>query len=1530
MSEYFRGFITGFIIVTLFFSNPVFAYSIDNYQSSLNNQKVVNQIYFEENNLPSNQNFNENNQSVLNNEINDVVDRDVTDPSRPFTCDLVSLTNAEADKLVKLAGDGFAGEEISDGREDIADGTNLEGLELIGPSSDGETAIKQSPPAKAASSDRFSFLSDRTVSGPFGVGVVLDDTLRVGRCDGLEQEECRIYGEGLSLRTSGKGFVTNVVNVFGSLGQSDVRESITLDDNELEEMKQNFLDENSPNFMVAGIEPTEQIRNSFRVDRYNVVQSTNCANAACMISTYSAFDKYFNTWYSFEMVASNFGPTLLGSAKRLFQSTRRGSGSLSKINQWYDDLTQRIKDIPARARGLDRGQMYQERINQHGLGEHFKDLTIKKGLFSTGAKGKIFTDVSNDAAMRNLTPVQKREYLRALEDLRAFARTSKIKVDGINSRLQVAIRTGDTAEQHKIAMELAQEYKYWDDILALDFPEWIKNSGNLSGFSQFNVKKNLAADGVGYINLAEEGAFNTTTILEEFANSGHWGRWSNTIDGKTFNAVPFNPRTGTGGGLRLFEVRPSRVVQPGVGPDDIQRALGSQGTAGQFISVRTTGETIPLSQTNLDLINSGTYPGPFDLVVGDWAVKQRLNPVTGIMEDVILEPQQMAEILTQKRVYGRINTANRNLDDLYYSLRVRPEYNGGRSFGLLDSQFQQEQNFLKDYYTNFRIGAVTGTVKPILYWQAKQGFGYEDFSAYMLPDTWSQIEIYQGTDEVFANSFVDFFANEGSDQGDLFKQVLNTPVFIWNFIATRAAEARSHVASDMVTRISGSSEGIYTEGFSPTTKNIMRDEVENIAFYSHNENCSGCSAGFNFIGNNLVVTIEAPSKIGAYIVEATPAEIAEQKGSTLIAYTHRSNLRGQDGKVPGGEINLVAARNEGTTCEDALRKSLIGFVLPKSSTAGLVIGAYESMFYLMGIGPGIIASVFMQLLVTSELQDCVDDKEGYYIHFYDPPSQRRAQTSSKEVISSQNITDSFANMSDNLKQAASEGNAVASALDEISTEFQNFASNAKRDNLLQARIDMLPPNRGSIAGREVFYIWYKGNQMPTGLKTEGTQVITDGNDSVTINYQEGSAYINDEKIIDDKKEIIGMSVNDTRTPATMIPKTISTASAPNTDEIVFELTSAKEVYVRQQQVLDCIRAAIEAQSGITYSGNEISQVFGDLIEMSTTNYEKVSVSGGEIHLEGSSPRAKGGALSRFIVDGFWNARLSMDANRHVDAGKFKGMAFENGSIVVNKENNELVIWLRHHQNAILTNREVSGLNVKKATIENEDECQVPAIELEAMGFAGDEIGMQKVENFNKSMDHLGPFNQFTTDSKIYLFYSIRDPETGECVDYFRVIDKETGRIITDSEIVGGIIQDQDGKLSFRTADGKNHTLDFSAEGGIPKVSYNNAPPETLRTAQGPGGSFWYDPNSGRWYPENSIQIPLGDSFKNDGSWSRVGDDGKVTTTGGNPMTFNIGPQGGEGFNIPSLPESIAMQLIFIVAFLGAIFYITKVKKKEDF
>jgi hypothetical protein len=506
-------------------------------------------------------------------------------------------------------------------------------------------------------------------------------------------------------------------------------------------------------------------------------------------------------------------------------------------------------------------------------------------------------------------------------------------------------------------------------------------------------------------------------------------------------------------------------------------------------------------------------------------------------------------------------------------------------------------------------------------------------------------------------------------------------------------------------------------------------------------------------------------------------------------------------------------------------------------------------------------------------------------------------------------------------------NIASQALTKVKDQFQEFSQEAKAANILQANLEMLPPNSGTLIGQELFYFWFRGSSMPVGYETTGKKIITDGNIAVEINKESGRIRVNGETIVD-SEDNVRMTASDLRVPAEIVPLTLTKAAAPMNAETVFELNTNGEIFVKNKEVLDCVQLAVKEQVGIEYSGDELTQVFGELTALRTTSYGSVFARDGKIQLEGRAPRAQGGFDSKFVIDGYWQARL-VEGGSDLNAGKFIGMSFKHGSIVLKEETNELIIWLRQHKDSVLTDKDVAGLKATPTTvIDPETECPVPAIDLEAMPYPNDELGQKKVENFNNSMDHLGPFTQFSTDKKIFIFYSKLDPETGECIDYFRVIDKETGEILTDSEIVGGLKQSDDGTISFQTADGKTHELKFDAENGVPKVSYNGQPPETLRTAQGPNGSFWYDPETGLWYPENGMQIPLNQSYKDNGGYFST-EDGKFSGKAGNPMTFNIGQQGGGAFSIPSLPETAAGMILFVSLFLAISFIATRpIQKKK--
>ena len=1534
MSEVTRAFVFAVMLLALVFGQPALAYSVDAQIQTASFEDAIDTTLIAPTTFPTTSTTTATPPVTTTTSTTTPPEGTTTTSpplAAPVVCDVTELSLKEAKALMDLTSAGFQGDNIGDGQDRNADGIKLDTVELVGESTDGKTAVKQEAPNQAAKADRFRIFAERGIDGPFGIGIVLEDTLRVGRCEDTEQEGCRVYGNGLSYRTSGKGFRSDLVNAFTSLKDTSGRIALGVSEEEYKSMQNNIFDDDQNNFTVASVQPTDQIQNSFMTQKYTAKQASNCLSSECVVATYSAFDKYYNAWFSTEMVVSSFGPTLLHQSKKLFGFGRRAGKTswVKKTNDWLEKTRQKWNDIPVEAWGRDRIGRFQNNLKENGLGDLWKEITINKKAFSSGMGGYTDNLMKADSAIMKLPPAQKKKFFQSLDDFRAYTRASNTKIGMWNTAYGDAFKAAggnralEEAAQVDFARKLAGEYAYWDDVVYLDFPEWIKDSGNLTGFKEFTLKRNNTLPGQGFINLADEGSFNAKGMMTQFSENGDWSKWAGSGDPTTFKAVGAGlPDSGK---LVLYELdKAGAVIKVGASADDMVSYLGTSGSGAKAIRNNLTGEVRTLNQQNIDLVRSGGWGGNFDLVETAW--KPRVDSATG--NQLYLGSDELAPILTQKRVFGRVGTAQNNMDDLYYALRENPEFIQRRNWSLLDAQLSKEKDFIQNFYKQpLQTGLTKGTLFPVLYWNLKKGAGIESVSAYMLPDTWTAITVSQGEEDIYNDSYIDFFANEGSDQGDMFARAINMPISVYNFIATKFTEENNTIAGDWVTRITGSSEGIQPEGF--VAKAITRDEVQDLVFYSHNESCSGCNGNITLNEENILrLTVSSPVEIDSFVAEATDSKTAGQKGSTIIAYTHHSDLAGKSGQIEGGDIDLVTDRELGNTCDQKLSELGLGWA---GNASGLILAGGESMFYVVGLGPGIIGSVIQQTLLTPKIQDCVDDKEGYYIHFYDPPPATAQKKKTKEVLSSETLSDTVSNMATNLKSSISNtDNPIAKSVGDMTEQFQQFAGQAKQQGILQAKIDMLPPSKGTVSGEEVFYIWTKGNMMPTGLKTEGEMVVKDGNKEFRADFENGDVYVNGKKVIDNKKEIVGLASNDMRAPATMIPRRVNTVSAPNSSETVFEVNGVGEVFVRQDMVLACILSAIKNQSGITYSGNELAQVFGKLKTINTAGYEKVFVRDNAIHLEGSGPRAQGDLASKFIIDGFWNSRLEVSRDKVIDSGKFVGMAFENGSIVLNKETNELVVWLRQHKDSVLTNNEVAGLNAKKTTIADPDNgCEQPAIELEAMAFPNDELGQKKVENFNTSMSTMGPFTQFTTDGKIYEFYSVRE-DSGECKDYFRVIDKETGKVLTDKEIVGGITQGADGKLSFQTADGKTHTLEFDAENGVPTLKYNGGPTETLRTAQGPNGSFWYDPSTGKWYPENSMQIPLSQAFKDNGMYYGPDGTGNVSGQPYNPMTFNLGPQDGQGFNIPSLPETASQLALFIAMFLAIGFMLTRteVKKKK--
>jgi len=1540
-----HSFITGVMLLTLILANPGFAYAVESNS---------NQAYFADTApgtsgiiLPSDPNAGSNNSTnagtLTNPNTSGVIlpngNTNSTIPVIPNsvpagTCLVSQLSSEDAKGILNLTHDGFNGKTISDKKVGDTNDSNKSGVKDLGDMSaigkdiSGKEAVKVDLPSIAAPANRFAFFDGTRMIGPFGIGLILDDTLRVGKCDYAAQDQalCKVNGAGLEVRTSGVGFTSDITNAFNSLKNTgkNLAEN-TLSPADYNTMQGNYLDLNGNDFTTGSFGTGAQLKNSILTQQYTARNATTCNNSSCVISTYSAFDKYFNSWLTTDMVVFNIGPTLLHKGYKLFTKGAKSFGDGSLAGPWNQIMKAKRVVTPSEIYSKQRIMRYNALIKEEGFGKLFEPLTIGNKLFSSGAGGEIDKLVLKDSPIWKLGTEQRKKFFEAVEHLRGYtiANTEAMNATKAAYEAQLAANAliadpaakalADKTAKVSWGQDVARVFNDWDDTTFLDSPAWLAKNEDLLSLGGFAMKRNGPAgawpDGQGYIDVSTSGSFNFKNALVNFRDTGGWANWANSADAKTFAA-------NADGSLKLYKIsEEGTAIAQNVGLQDLKFHLSNSG-AGTYSVKFPDGRLRPLNQASIDAIaGDPTLPGHVTIFKSSY------------VEATPLTPEDFANRVTNDRIIKRPATAVRNMDDFHNAL-LQNDYAPRRFTSALDEQFAKEGDMIKKYYKDPTVGIYKGTILPVFYWNAKKGFGQEQFSAFMLPDTWTTLTVSQGTDKIYKDSFIDFYANEGSDQGDMFKRAFNSLAFVWTQGIKLAAETNTFL-KDGLSKVSGG----FLEG------SATRDTVGDLAFYSHNESCAGCNGNLSFKNNYFSLQgFNSGVAMQAFLLEAKTPEEKAKEGSLLVSYTHHSNLAGKSSDIEGGVIDIAKARINGETCDQKLRKMGLGWA---GTGAGGVLALAENIGYIVGFGPGLIASLFQQMYYGRELQDCVDDVEGYYTHFYAPPA--KDATKSKEMLSNENVTGALSDMTSSLDQfvkeqqagqkttvATAPKNPVEKSLDSLSTQFKDFAEKAKQTNILQATVELLPPSSGTLTGKDVFYIWFKDTLMPSGYRTSGKMVIGDGNTTIEANFSDGTLKVNGKQIVGPASaDNVRLITQENRIPAEIIPMTLNRVAAPNSEGTVFEMNSYGEVKILNADVLNCFQKAVRDQTGITYSGSELTQVMGNLQAISTENYGSVFARDSKIFLEGTSERMQGSSTSKFIINGFWNTKLA-DGNSSLDAGKFIGMNFANGTIVLKPQTNELIIWIRQHKDAILTSKDVKNLIATPTTVKDPGtDCDTPAIDLEAVPFANDELGAQKVGNFNTSMDHLGPFTQFTTDKRIYEFYAKRDGNSGECKNYFRVRDKATGKILTDQEIIGPITQASDGTIKFTTADGKQQTLKFDAENGVPKVSYNGGVPETLLSAQGPKGSFWYDPNTGQWYPENGLQIPLNQAFKDNGAWFEPDKNGNVTGTPENKMTFNIGQGKDSAFNLPSMPETAAGIAVFIMLFLLVSFMTTQGRKRKE-
>ncbi|MFA6269530.1 MAG: hypothetical protein WC652_06955, partial [archaeon] len=895
--NFLNGFFTAFFFLVLLLSNPGFVYAAE-LNNSVSTQATV--AFFADTTptssnplvLGSGVSVNQSNPQIPSTQTTTNQIPFTTSSTTPTTtsipagsCSVSKLSPTEAKDIMNLTHEGFAGGVITTGTDandskarDIGD-TSLVGTEL-----GGNKAVKVEAPNYAASADKFSFLDGQSFTGPFGIGIIIDDTMRIGRCTNLSQSQCLINGEGLKVRTSGVGFKEDMVDAFKSVvgATKNVAQS-QLSTSDYTKLRGNYVDINSNDFKTGTFGEGEAVSNSILTNQYTAKNATTCNNSACTISTYSTFDKYFNAWMTTDMVVSNIGPMLLQKSGKLLTQAYKSFGGDPLKSKFGLQIPQVLRDkitgltSPMSLFGSHRDARFKAMMHESGLSSILEEkLVINKALWSSGAKGEVTKLTDPSSPLWKLSADKREKAFEAIEHLSAYARASISQLDEAKVTYDAAVKAAEAitdpalktaaikAAKVDYGMKAAVNLDDWDETLALDFEDWAKANDDLFSFGGYAVKKNGDwANDTGYVDISSGQPFNFKRVVQQFGatdgTGGSWAKWASSNDSSTFKVAA------DGASLQLYKIAPKEVIAENIGLQDLRFHLSKMGPSTYSIKF-PDGTYRPLNEASIKYIEaSPTLPGHVSIYNSGYVPAEPLTP------------EDFANRITDKRIVGRPKTAVRNLDDLKNGL-IQNDFAPRKFTSLLDQQYAAEGDMVSKYYKQPVTGVYKGLVLPVLYWDFKQGFGNysgnKDYSAFLLPDSWSTLSVTQGVDKVYSDSYIDFFVNEGSDQGDMFKRAFTAVPLVWTKIVQMTAETNQTV-KDTLSKVSGG----FFEG-----SGAMRDTVGDVAFYSHNENCSGCSEDFTFSNGYLQMGLAAPVQLKAFFLEANTPEEKIKTGTTLISY----------------------------------------------------------------------------------------------------------------------------------------------------------------------------------------------------------------------------------------------------------------------------------------------------------------------------------------------------------------------------------------------------------------------------------------------------------------------------------------------------------------------------------------------------------------------------------------------------------------------------------------------------------------------
>ncbi len=1455
--------------------------------------------------------------------------------SSPGVCRLSELTDIEIQRLKdSILTPGLTGSEISSGATPNADRDKISDRNtLLVPASDDETAFQKDIPTEILQPSELSTMQNQRIRGPIAFGISLDDSLRAARC--VDENMCAVNGESLQYRNSGQGISGSVKDIFGAVQGDLAKPDSTLTGEDADFLRAQIESEqilgtedaNTLNVDTFSRVANPNLLNHIRAD--NTLQAgimTNCDNGSCVVTLYSLFDKYFNSWFSGELVIGTFGPTLYGQFKKMIVNGKRfnliksdllnkvpGFRSDKEISAIFDSTGKPIDPRSLFTRktlaGKIEGDEYFRNLKKThqrdiDLGDVYKEAFIDQKVTSGGGYPSLEDTLFGPTGkLTQLTDIDKRRMF--------FAYTGEIKsyadvVGEYNKQIEKlykGVKVPDVTSpdyavylnnRTKAARGVASITKDTDEVINLDLRSTLKKTSE-SDFGGLVVSDDSTKLQRSMLEFDDK-YFNE--MMDSFAKKGDFSD-------VTLVETAIDPATGIRG-IVQYEQKQNQFL----GALDLSRIQGTTNPYPPGSYVEVFGRKVPATKDSLNELTTASSGAQLSVFSGITVPK-----VDAQGNKILFTPKNLTDkILAGNIVSGKIGTFSRNMGSMVDTMVAR-DFGGGPYTNLLSKSLQTKQNLISNYFKFYNIqdGGLRVTAEMYLYWGVTKAFGADDFSIYQLPEEWTEANFTPGEQDIYKDAYIDFFANEGSDTGDIFQKVISYNPFTW---VVDEVASRFTPLENVWNRLNGVKARL-------TPENLAMFQFGTAA-------CENCSAVVNAPSSGRFdIGYYTPESTSSFFLEHGKSKESQEDGQLLTIFAHHMNV---DGKVNGkalDQLNLVNARNDGETCEQIMETLPVFGPVAKligAERTGAAIALTENLSYLGGgfFGQAMIGttvSLINQAVIAPKMKECVDDKEGYFASLWVPNNsgEKTSKTDSVQKNVSTNALDGIRSFASQVKKDNPDPSLTDKVIQEATGKVEELVDEAQSLRVAEAELRVTGSSSGYLKSQEVIYFWVGGNSLiePNRYNEEGKTVLaTEDGHTITLDNETGIVSVDGQIVIEaNEADHTRLANKNLDIPAVEIPQRLNGFTLPaDNNALLLSINVRGETIVQDADLLDCIQSAVLAQSAVPLNSNNMTEAFGKAETVSTDAFPNIvmDVAKNRIIMGGQASQVASGPAASVQIYG--DREVLVTGAPNPPAGKMQSVLLENGSVIYKPDTRELLIWLRHHAAAVVSDDEVKNFSGTLTTTTNaSNSCEEPAINLAVETDPSTPGTKLKGDNLTAGLEKNGPFQVFETESKRFILYS--KLVDGECKQFFKVIDKETGEVY--DQAIDSITQSEDGTISIKTADGLSHSLKFSDENGKPVLTYDGKS-EVLQSAVGKGGSFYYDPNKGLYYAENAQLIPLNDNFKNQGVGFQANPDGTASgKSGDNVFNINTG-QGSEGlFNIPSLPESLA-GLLAVVLLLGII------------